>query len=203
MAYSMCVARSFPELFYANKIVCQTANKSYSLWFIIYHTATPSNSRSQIIHNVIPIISSYIQTIISYKPNLIERGIHPPVRRLPVEVIIPQQRRIKSRESAINPRILIRHTPNTDTNTLGDIQACLGDRVVVSLLLGQLCRVNGLRDADVELGDGNIKPSVGETLELRGNTANLAGDEMSLSTNPVDGDTAAAETSNKCDLVYS
>jgi hypothetical protein len=101
--------------------------------------------------------------------DLAQSSINTLVGILAVEVVIPKERGIVAREGRINPRMLntmlanlclitaqtgkssylIRYTPNRNTNTLGDINAGLGDGVVVGLLLVQLGSGDRSLDSDV------------------------------------------------------
>ena len=77
------------------------------------------------------------------------------------------------------PRVLVRDTPDGDTDTLGDVEAGLGDGGVVS----------SRGSADVELSDGNLLDTSGsQSLESALDTIGGTGVEMGLRTNTVDGD---------------
>lgn len=77
------------------------------------------------------------------------------------------------------PRVLVRDTPDRDADTLGNIEAGLGDNGVI---------VGGGR-TDIELSDGNfLNTSGSHLLESRLDTVGGTGVEMGLGADTVDGD---------------
>ena len=94
-------------------------------------------------------------------------------------------------ESLRNPRVLVRHTPDSDTNAAGDVKARAHDvSVVVSLGSegGRRGRKAGV--ADVELGVGDLEAEGREATEDSGEVGaggRAADDEMALETDAVDG----------------
>jgi len=87
-------------------------------------------------------------------------------------------------------------TPDGDTNTLGVSHASLGDTGVVSALLGDLGGVRWQSHTNIQLGDGNIEAGSGEGGKWGGEgwDGTVANNQVSLSTNTMDGDTTADET---------
>jgi hypothetical protein len=96
------------------------------------------------------------------------------VSRLRVVVSIEQKAVV-----LLAPRVLVRNTPDGDTNALGDVEAGLSDGGVVV----------GGSSADVELGDGNLLDTrVGEGSESTLDLASGTGVEVGLGADAVDGD---------------
>jgi hypothetical protein len=75
---------------------------------------------------------------------------------------------------------LVAYTPDCDADALADVEAGLGDGIVVGLLLSKFGGSVGLENADIELSDGYIEAGVGEDLELSLYTADLAEDKVGL-----------------------
>lgn len=111
------------------------------------------------------------------KPHLAESVDDGSVSSLGVVVSIEQKTIV-----LLAPRVLVRDTPDGDTNTLGDVEAGLGDGGVVV----------GGGSADVELGDGNLLDTrVGEGSESTLDLASGTGVKVSLRANAVDGNALA------------
>lgn len=111
------------------------------------------------------------------KPRLAESVDDGSVSSLGVVVSIEQKTVV-----LLAPRVLVRDTPDGDTNALGDVEAGLGDGSVVV----------GGGSADVELGDGNLLDTrVGEGSESTLDLASGTGVKVSLRANTIDGNTLA------------
>jgi hypothetical protein len=108
-----------------------------------------------------------------------------------VKVAIIEERVTLARESLRNPRVLVRHTPDSDTNAAGDIEARAHDVGVVISLGGEGGRRGRKAGvADVELGIGDLEAEGREATEGGGEVGagwRAADDEMALETDAVDG----------------
>jgi len=121
------------------------------------------------------------------------------VRGLLLVVVVPEQSRTLTRESAGNPRVLIRDTPDSDTNTSLNVHArtnhaSISISVGLELLLGS----RGVH-ADIKLSVSNINVELCEAVEnlgelcARGSRCVLSGSALaghvSLKTNTVNAKT--------------
>jgi hypothetical protein len=131
---------------------------------------------------------------------LVQCGISSVVRVLPVVVIIPQQGRVVAGEGAVDPGVPVADTPDRDSDALGDVQAGASDEFVIPLLLSELVAVNGLRNTDVELSDGDIEASLAEADELLFEACEVSNNEVGLRADTVDGGSTGAETLDEGEL---
>jgi hypothetical protein len=91
-------------------------------------------------------------------------------------------------------------TPNGDTNTLRNIQASLGDSLVVTLLLSELGAIDWSLNSDIKFGDSDVKTSIAQALELSFNATDLADNKVALGTNTVNGSSSVPQALNQCEL---
>lgn len=150
---------------------------------------------------------------------LIQSSIDTSVGGFLGKIIIPQEWRIVSWEGAIDPGVLyccqlqlhishkvrrsltysVTNTPHGNPDTPRDIQTSLGNGVVISLLLRQLCGCDWLENTDIELGDSNIQAGISKYLQLGLNTANLTKNQVRLRADTVDWDTTRLQSIDKGD----
>lgn len=90
------------------------------------------------------------------------------VRGLLLVVVVPEQSRTLTRESSRNPRVLVRDTPDSDTNTSLNIHARANHASVSSSVSVQLLLVSRSVHADIKLSVSNIDVELGEAVKNRG-----------------------------------
>ena len=90
------------------------------------------------------------------------------VRRLLLVVVVPEQSRALTRESTGDPRVLVRNTPDSDTNTSLNIHARANHAGVSSSVGVQLLLISRSVHADIKLSVSNIDVELGEAVENRG-----------------------------------